>query len=414
MANWPGRLRTVRPTRRGAAALGAGVSFGVLGIVLALPDLVALGAACLAAVAVSWVWLGSPRLDAGRAALAVERTITPHPIQRGHEADVLLTVRPERPSAAALDRLRSVRLAEQAHHMLAGPEGVRARVFTHLDRIEVRYQISPRWRGRFPLGPVSATRTDLFGLVTARVNLGTDDDVLVWPATNEVEVRSDMLGDLERAGVGSRLPSLEDSVLREYVAGDDPRRVHWLSAARLGQLMVRTDEAAGPRPITVLLDRSLIGLGDDWAVETAASLACSLLSAGHPTRIIASDMDETELPEHLTGASGRGVLLDSTVDLDAPSPPDAGAGMLTTAHSLRIRRGRDDVLVALTAPISGDPLAEMAALGMEAAGGWALVTRGVGSPETVRALRRSGWIASEVSVGDEPARVWATLTERVA
>jgi uncharacterized protein (DUF58 family) len=313
----------------------------------------------------------------------------------------------------ALDRLRSIRLAEQANHRLAGADGVRARVFTHPDRIEVRYTINPSRRGRYSLGPVAATRTDVFGLVRSTTMLGAPDDVLVWPRTTAVPVRSEMLGDLERAGVGSRLPSLDDSILREYVAGDDPRRVHWLSAARLGNLMVRTDEAAGPRPVTVLFDRSLIRSADDWAVEMAASVACSLIDAGHSTRFVSSGSTEPGQIEHVKGATAQGELLDSTVDLVAPGT-GAAREIFHAVRSLRSSRGRDDVVVAVLSAVFGDDLSELAALGMEAAAGWALVTGGVDAEATVATLRRGGWVASRVTEGDDPAKAWTALTERMS
>ena len=252
------RVGRVRPTRRGVVLLVAGAVLVTLGILGGLHDVVGLGAAALAAVLLSWLAHGLQRLDSGRGALDVQRLVSPHPVVRGETASTRLLVRPARPTAVAFERLARIRLSEQAAHELAGSGGVRARVSARPDAIQVGYAIHPSRRGRWALGPVLTTRLDPFGVVRTTLPLGSPTSVAVWPRTTELAVRGGLLGDLDHAGSGARLSAPDDAVLREYVPGDDPRRVHWPSTARQGQLMVRTDEAAGVRPVSVLLDRALL------------------------------------------------------------------------------------------------------------------------------------------------------------
>ncbi|WP_425954309.1 DUF58 domain-containing protein [Xylanimonas sp. McL0601] len=426
------RIARVRPTRRGVALTVIGVALGLFGALLGLPDIVGLGAAAVAAVVVAWIAQGLQRLDAGRGALAVDRRVTPDPVVRGQEAATHLVVSPARPSAAAYERLARIRLSEQAAHELAGTAGVRARVSARPDRIQVRYAIHPTRRGRWSLGPLLTTRTDAFGLVRTTQPLGSPTVVSVWPRTTELSVRTGLLGDLENAGTGARLTAPDDAVLREYVPGDDPRRVHWPTAARQGRLMVRTDEAAGVRPVSVVLDRALLpapgeqrGVAGtlradgEWAVELVASLACSFLDAGHPVRLVPTARAALgETAGFVTGArTGRPALLDATIDLHGHrTEADADAALSATAQALRIGRAPGEVTVSVLRPQPADALRELAALSTEAASCWALVVcrREPDAEATVVALRAAGWRVATTRPGVAHDQAWAVLAERAA
>jgi uncharacterized protein (DUF58 family) len=430
------RLTRVRPTGRGGALVVAGVVLVATGIVLDLPDLVGLGAAGVLTVAAAWVTLGWQRLDAGRGALDVERHIDPDPVVAGRSATTRLTVRARTRTGAAYERLARLRLSEQAAHELAGPSGIRARVRTHPDHIAVQYSLAPDRRGRWPLGPVLTTRTDVFGLARTTQPLGGTTLVSVWPRTTELPARTAALGDVDRAAVGARLASSDDSVLREYVPGDDPRRVHWAGSARQGRLMVRADESAGLRPATVLLDRRVLAPAPDtrpgtrspsrrdvddgeWAVELAASVATSFLDAGHPTRLVATSAVPVRT-EHTSGRrTGRAHLLDTTVDLTGLRGSAAGAALTTTVRALRADRARSEITVAVLGTLGAAERHAVASLGADGVA-WAflLVPREPGQQHdvepTLEDLRAAGWRVVPCTAGTPVERVWATLTERVA
>src|SRR5690606_19752568 len=191
------------------------------------------------------------------------------------------------------------------------------------------YSLTPTRRGRWPPGPPLTTRTGVFGLVRAPQPPRSATHLPGWPPTGRPPVGPRAAGEGDHPAPGARLQSTDDSVLREYVAGDDPRRVHWASAARRGQLMVRADESAGVRPVTVLLDRSLLPHWQDatglrrpaavddgeWAVELAASVATSFLDAGHPTRLVTTTVAPTLESARFVGTrAGRAAILDACVD----------------------------------------------------------------------------------------------------
>ncbi|MFJ3407293.1 DUF58 domain-containing protein [Promicromonospora sp. NPDC090134] len=427
------RISRVRLTPRGIGAACVGGVLIPLGLVLTLPDLVGLGAAALIAVAVAWLVIGTQRLESGRGALHVTRSVAPNPVVRDRTADVSLLVAAHQASGAAYERLSRLRLSEQAAHELAGHQGIRARVSARADRITVHYSLTPMRRGRWSLGPLLTTRTDVFGLVRATQPLGSATHVPVWPRTVELAVRTRSVGDVDHSATGARLQSTDDSVLREYVAGDDPRRVHWASAARRGQLMVRADESAGVRPVTVLLDRSLLphwqesgslrrpAAVDDgeWAVELCASIATSFLDAGHPSRLVttsvAPSVDGVRFA--ITRAS-RSALLDACVDIRGHRGASEGQhATSTTARALRLARAPGEIVVAVLGPQGPDARHDLAALGAEGTC-WGLLVapRGAGFQheldQTAAELRASGWHVSTCEARTDPERAWALLAER--
>jgi uncharacterized protein (DUF58 family) len=74
--------------------------------------------------------------------------------------------------------------------------------------------------------------------------------------------------------------------LREYVMGDDLRRVHWASTARRGELMVRQDEVPWQGRATVLLDARRDTTSAE-SFELAVSAAASIVTASFRHRDLA-------------------------------------------------------------------------------------------------------------------------------
>ncbi len=80
--------------------------------------------------------------------------------------------------------------------------------------------------------------------------------------------------------------------LREYVVGDDLRRVHWPSTARHDELMVRQDEMPWQDRTTVVLDvrrASHTPESLERAVSAAASVATACFRGQHVLRMLSSD-----------------------------------------------------------------------------------------------------------------------------
>ena len=429
------RTTRVRLTDRGTVLVVGGGILALAGVGLHLPDVVGVGVAPLVAVAAAVVWMRLVGVDRGRTALTTTRRVLPNPVVRGQVTEARLAVRPAHVSSAAVAQLARTRVAENVSTQLSHrpPRGTQR---TGADEIVVTYQLHPSARGRWPLGPASATVEDPFGLVRTVQPFGSTTTVTVWPSTYPLPVHAARsLAVASDAASGSRAASPDDAVLREYVPGDDPRRVHWVSAARRGQLMVRSDEGAGLPPVTVLFDRGLLpphdgGKGWDhvradrgeWAVECAASIAVSLVEAGHAGRIVGTSSDGAVAPvPHVPGGRGEGRsgILEQAVDLTAlRDAGDADRAVAATAAALRMDRHADELTFAVLRPQSGAAQHALAHLGGEGDHAAVVVVDRSSSPavhraaqDTVAALRAAGWRALAVVEGSGLEATWLNLVQ---
>ncbi|RLE16606.1 MAG: hypothetical protein DRJ50_14850, partial [Actinobacteria bacterium] len=90
--------------------------------------------------------------------------------------------------------------------------------------------------------------------------------------------------------------------LREYVAGDDPRMIHWPTTARTGTLMVREHVEVRRPEFTVVLDTSrAVGTAEDFeeAVDVAATLAVHALGSGLDVVVRTTDRANAGRPNPL-------------------------------------------------------------------------------------------------------------------
>src|SRR4029453_12317059 len=180
----------------------------------------------------------------------------------------------------------------------------------------VSYSVLCRQRGRFRLGPISVSVTDPFGLARVNIRIPSTNDLIVYPHVEDIPA-SEL--SLQGAGFGDSTmrqlyrSAAEFYTMREYVTGDDLRRIHWPSVARTGQLMIRQDEATRRSAATVFLDNRTLMLGSvgaqgfERAVSVAASMGRALLRAGFSVRLASVDapaqpMAEERLLETLAGA----------------------------------------------------------------------------------------------------------------
>jgi uncharacterized protein (DUF58 family) len=138
-------------------------------------------------------------------------------------------------------------------------------------------------RGIAVIGPAAAGWTDPFGWFRRAETVGATTLRVVLPRCErltlpEPNLALAALGDGRRGS--SDRPSEEFSGLRTFVAGDDVRRVHWRSTARLGYPVVRTSEEARTPHLAVVLDHADERC-EPGAFERAVTVAASLLGSAH-------------------------------------------------------------------------------------------------------------------------------------
>lgn len=406
----------LRPTRRGWALGLGGVALGLLGVGLGAVDLVRIGTLVVLLVVGACVVVGMLDPGRGRHRLAVARDVQPNPVHAGEHARVDVRIKASDPAARV--RLAGLRFSEQAATELSGGRPLRARVQRSPQQVTVSYQVDAARRGRWQLGPLVVTRGDPFGVARSSATLGNHAEVVVWPAVVPLPTASDVLvGEPDRVALGARTPSTDDASLRDYREGDDLRRVHWRSSARRGALMVRSDERAGMRPVSVLLDLPAKLTALEWTISLAASMALAMLDGGHPVRLVGGRAGTpAAFHQARTGPTARTSLLDSTVDLEAPRTSDeAESHLLGAAHLLETTDAGGEIVLAVLGPLGASARAALAHLA-DNAQGWAVVRTDGASPahereaqHTVHALRRAGWRACAVTPGEDIVACWLRL-----
>ena len=239
-----------------------------------------------------------------------------------------------------------------------------------LDRVEPRgvrevsYPVRAEVRGRYRVGPLSVRLTDPFGLCALTRSFASVDDLVVTPVVSAlpaVRLGGDWAGGGEATSRSVAVSGTDDAAPREYRHGDDLRKVHWRSTARVGELMVRREEQPYQSRATLLLDgRAGAHRGEgpgssyEWAVSAVASVAVCLARSGYLLRVIA----ETGLdvvPEGMPATES------SVLDALAGIAPGRGASLEPAAERLR-RTGVDGVLVAVLGQLSADDAGRLSRL----------------------------------------------------
>ncbi len=404
-------------TTRGTGMLACGIVVAGLGVGLSTPVLVHIGVAMTCAVVVAWIWVVLAVDSFMRTFPLARRTVSPHPLTAGRGGTVSVTIEAARSRARTRRSLAEhLDIREQASAELTGGLGTKATVRREPGRLELMYAVHPVRRGRWPLGPSLVRSADPFGMFQSNTPVGDPQLVPVWPAVVDLSATAGaLMGHADRIVLGARTPSPDDASLRDYREGDDMRRVHWASSARRGTMLVRSDERAGRRPASVILDPPRDPVALEWAISAAASIALSVLDSGHPVRMVGGGLDPAAI-RHLGdrgSEAARVDLLNQTIDLRAPLSRAAATTAVVRAASLT---GEDsaqgEVIVAVVDPLEKAALDALSPLG-DTGRSWALV-RADGHLEedaraTVRALRRSGWRASTVSSSDDLEELWTRM-----
>ena len=301
-------------TTRGRCLLASGLALALLAVVLGQRDLLR-AAVFLLVLPLAASWLVSRT----RYRLACERTLEPARVEAGSTSTVRLRL-------DNISRLPSgVLLMEDAlPYSLGGrPRFVLDKIEPHGVR-EVSYPVTSDVRGRFRVGPLSVRLTDPFGLCELTRSFATTAELVVTPTVfplPAVRLGGDWAGGGEAASRSVSSSGTDDAATREYRHGDDLRKVHWRSTARVGELMVRREEQPFQSRATLLLDgRSAAHRGDgpgssfEWSVSAIASIGVALSRSGFALSLL-RDSGEVLTPPGVPLTEG--LLLDTLATVQA-------------------------------------------------------------------------------------------------
>lgn len=210
-------------------------------------------------------------------------------------------------------------------------------------------------RGRYLFERISVTLTDPYGIARSTRRFSDPVSVLVYPKVEALSTPDTALRTTQTEGARrAPAPRGEDFYgVREYRPGDDPRRIHWATTARLGTLMIREEEISGRDRVSILLDDRAPAHTEatfDWSADAAASLASLYLRLGLQVRLVRPG--GTEIP----AGRGAGQYERIMEELATASLRQAAEEKLLALA----RRGQDDILVMVLGEIGAPTVGTLA------------------------------------------------------
>jgi uncharacterized protein (DUF58 family) len=201
-------------------------------------------------------------------------------------------------------------------------------LFWSFQRVTRSYHIVCQSRGIHVFGPIRMSSSDPFGWLEREARLPLYGMLLVYPLTVPLETLG--LASIRPQGeYATQRYLLEDPLrfagVRDYVIGDDPRRIHWKASAHAGALRSKIYEPSSMRRLLVLLDTwnySHLIKGPDpdiqeLTIAVAASIGVWALEEGY-----------------LLGLLANCALMTTPVDDDASQSALANAGVAPIEYSV--------------------------------------------------------------------------------
>ncbi len=329
-------------TRGGIATIAGSIAILAMGRMFALPELFVIGCAGLIVVALAIAYVVVRRLQ-----VDVGRVLTPSRVHAGNPCRVDLTLRNRARVATPVLRLRDDVSGTHGVELLIAPmrrsAGTRA-----------VYRLPTERRGIVHVGPLRLTVGDPFGLARLTTTGDREMSLVVYPRIDDLRPPRRASGsDVERRTLlQHQVAPMGDEfyALRQYVVGDDLRRVHWPSSARQDDLMVRQDEIPWHGHLTVLLDTNPgpAPVEFERMVSAAASIAAASIARGDQVRVITSDGQHTPFgtgPYHLDrmlevlALVEQGTQLSATALEHLTSMDSGGAIACITGNARELERG---------------------------------------------------------------------------
>ena len=405
-------------TTRGRCLLAAGVAAALCGVVLGERDLLRVAVFLMALPLVAAAVVARTRFR-----LSCTRELAPARVPAGQPATARLQL--ENVSFLPTGLLL---LEDEVPYTLGGRPRFTVDRIGPSQRRTVHYPIRSDARGRYRIGPLRLRLADPFGLVELTRSFTAVDTLTVVPAVQALPAVR-MGGAWESGGESvSRSVAIrgdDDAATREYNTGDDLRKVHWRSTARVGKLMVRREERPWQARSTLLLDTRSIGhRGEgpgssfEWAVSAVASIGVHSARRGYSLRLL------TDAGPTAGGAdmSDEGVLLDHLAEVTM----SRNRGLEATTAALRGAEGLG-TLVAVLGIVDPEQAALLAstrtpsevsvAVLLDANGWLGLSPRAQAESDaaydaSVEVLQRAGWRVLPARHGDRLPALWPTAGQR--
>ncbi|OLD56329.1 hypothetical protein AUI46_01335 [archaeon 13_1_40CM_2_52_13] len=173
------------------------------------------------------------------------------------------------------------------------------------DEAQVLFEFPSPPRANYQIGPMIVRARDPFGFYLTEKKLGAES-LSVMPRPERIrgaQLRPRHVGPWPGVipsrvlGIGTEFYSL-----REYVPGDDPKRINWKASARYNQLIINETEAERVTDIMIVLDTDVTFFGPteselfERGVQAAASMASLLLKQGNRVGLVLQGGERGSIP----------------------------------------------------------------------------------------------------------------------
>ena len=396
-------------TVRGRAFLAAGITAIICSMLLGQGPLARIGVLAAALPLVTAFMIGRSRYR-----FALVRTVSPTQVEAGQPAvvELALTNEGRAPTGVLL-------LEEHLPYVLGNRPRFVLEGIGHGWRRHVSYQVRSDVRGRFEIGPMTVRVSDPFGLVELGRSFRTTVALIVTPRTlplPAIPISGAWTGSGDNRPRAFAIGSAEDVTVREYRRGDDLRRVHWRSSARVGELMVRREEQPWQSRATLFIDNRIIahrghGVASslEAAVSAAASIAVHLSQRGFAVRLVTAHGEDRQTMWHDRASStNTGPLLESLAVLESTTLRQIDTSWLgESSHS--------GLTVAILGAVSDHDHPVLSRMQHHAATSLAVAidvaawTGGGGEDRTSAWLAGHGWRAVSLGPRSKLPSVWQEL-----
>ena len=217
-------------------------------------------------------------------------------------------------------------------------------------RASIPVTLTGRIRGTFPLGPVALTILGPWKLVRRTLVYSPNDTISVIPSlvgagryrllAAQHRLRTTGQRVIRRRGTGTSFANL-----RDYVPGDDPRRIDWKATARRHRLISREFTVEQGQTIMIVIDcgRMMTQFAGDrprfeYTLASALTLADVALSAGDRVGLMVFDILVRRYIAPTRAPGTLGAIRDALTGVTATmTEPDYAAAFRTLTERNRRR-----------------------------------------------------------------------------
>ncbi len=314
-----------------------------IGLFVAIPVLIAtswlLGYPVVGVIAISFaIVLAIAAITVARPPTSViERSVDPLKVTRGQPATVVLAHR----NRSALPSA-PIEAADAIGHLSID---VTIPVTRPRGTSEASYRFVTSRRGYLPIGPATITRRDPWGIFRRYREVGGQAEISVYPRVVALPA-PDLVTRLSRDAGAADVAAGSDRfhTLREYVVGDELRKVHWPSSAKTGTLVVK-QMVDSPQPRLLLFCDCDAGSYADpadfeSAIDATSSLANAIVATGVPVTVV---IGQTHTTTEVGRTEDISRLLENMLTVQSEPKPAAAQWLRSVAI-----RSRATALVVVT------------------------------------------------------------------